>query len=183
MFKRILLVFSLLISTHTWADNYRYDADVEGMVCAFCAYSVSKKISTLPGVDADSVDVDLKGGHVQFYSSKTVQETTLIPLFSDSGFTLSNLRQTVSGHDDKASDETASLILEIDNDSVEQYGDMIESMGNIAASTPSRLLITASFEFEDTLLKPILMGRQQVIKVRFIPEDSERVRLQLFAEQ
>jgi copper chaperone CopZ len=153
------------------------------MVCAFCAYSVSKNISTLPGVAADSVDVDLKGGHVQFRSSQSVNENALIALFSDSGFSLSNLEQTRLETNKNTTPATPALTLEIDRNKVEQYNSLIEYIGNIAASTPSRLLITAPAEFEDSLLKPILMGRQQVIKVRFIPQRSAMVHLQLYTEQ
>ncbi len=59
--KQLLLTLLMsLITVSAVAGTYSYKADVEGMVCAFCAYSVAKNISTLPGVDADSVNVDLK---------------------------------------------------------------------------------------------------------------------------
>jgi len=63
----------------------------------------------------------------------------------------------------------------------EQLTTVIEAIGNVAASSPSRLLIKAPALFEEKLLKPILMGRQQVIKVRFVPTDGETIQLQLFA--
>jgi len=57
---------------------------------------------------------------------------------------------------------------------------VIEAIGNIAASHSSRLIINAPAAQEETILKPLLMGRQQVIKVRFIPTESDSMRLQLF---
>ncbi len=178
-----LSIFLLLISTQIRAVTYLYNADVKGMVCAFCAYNVSKNISMLPGVDADSVDVDLESGHVAFYSSETVNEDKLVALFAGSGFTISNLKKnSLSTKNNKSENSTPLLILEIKSENLEQYDSVIEAVGNMAANTPSRLLVTASTDYEDKLLKPLLMGRQQVIKVRFVADDFEMVRLQLFAD-
>ena len=94
MLNKFLTIVSLIFSTYAWAGDISYRADVDGMVCAFCAYSVSKNISALPGVDADSVNVDLQGGNVVFQSSQTIDEFKLAALFSESGFTISNLKKT-----------------------------------------------------------------------------------------
>ena len=167
----LLFILAVLNPIAVYAGNYFYQADVKGMVCAFCAYSVSKNISTLPGVDADSVDVDLKAGHVQFYSSQPVDENKLAGVFADSGFTISNLRRTDAA---QARTETAAepaLVLEVRPEWIDRAAGLLESLGDLAASTPSRLLISGPVENEAQLLKPILMGRQQVIKVRFSNTD------------
>ncbi|VAW68368.1 hypothetical protein MNBD_GAMMA10-482, partial [hydrothermal vent metagenome] len=36
---------------------------------------------------------------------------------------------------------------------------------------------------EETILKPLLMGRQHVVKVHFIPNTSDKIHLQLFSAQ
>jgi cation transport ATPase len=70
MMNRLILMLGLLVSSSgLLATEQVYQADVEGMVCAFCAYSVSRNVAGLPGVDADSVDVDLENGEVTFSSS------------------------------------------------------------------------------------------------------------------
>jgi copper chaperone CopZ len=178
-----LFLFILFFSTQLHAGEYLYNADVKGMVCAFCAYNVSKNISKLPGVEADSVDVDLKGGHVQFHSTQVVDENNLVALFNDSGFSISNLKQSPLATTKEKLQPTAALIVEVEQAKTEQYSNIFESIGNIAASTPSHLLITAPADYEDKLLKPILMGRQQVIKVRFIANQSDTIRIQLFADK
>jgi len=95
MIKQIIFAISFaLLSVNSQAEEMSYEADVKGMVCAFCAYNVSKNISALPGVNADSVNVDLKGGHVAFNSSQPVSEDKLSALFTKSGFTVSNLKKT-----------------------------------------------------------------------------------------
>jgi copper chaperone CopZ len=183
MLGKIFLSFVLFISTSAWANEYSYQADVKGMVCAFCAYNVSKNISAMPGVDADSIDVDLQGGFVAFSSSQAVSENKLAALFTDSGFTLSNLRSSES---DKASGKSKNtkpvLVLEFDRTKIEAYNSALEAIGNIVTSIPSHLLIHAPEEDEKKLLQPILMGRQQVIKVRYIPEEVEMIRILLFDE-
>jgi len=178
--KSILFAIILgILSMNAWAGSYQYNADVKGMVCAFCAYSVSKNISKLPGVNADSVNVDLKGGHIAFNSAQKVSKHKLTELFSESGFTISNLTlSNIPVTIDKLTDDPR-LELSIDIFEVDQLTSIIETIGNIAASTPSRLIIKAPASQEEIVLKPLLMGRQQVIKVRFIPTKSDKIHLQL----
>jgi len=177
------LVLTLLMSLFTLsvvAGTYSYKADVEGMVCAFCAYSVAKNISKLPGVDADSVNVDLKNGHVAFNSQKKVAEKNLTELFNDSGFSLSNLEFTKNNDTHDLAAGEVILDLKIDAFKTDQFSVVLESIGNKVANTNSRLIINAPASQEETILKPLLMGRQQVIKVRFIAADTDTVHIQLF---
>jgi len=178
--NKTLLLFLLFASTQLRAGEYLYNAEVEGMVCAFCAYSVSKNISKLPGVDADSVDVDLDGGYVRFYSSQPVDEAKLSALFTDSGFTISQLKQSEARSVNRKTEEVLALTLEIDRDKIEQYKILLENLGNLAASSPSHLLIEAPADDESKLLKPILMGRQQVVKLRFKVSESNKIVIKLF---
>lgn len=180
--KQLLLALLMgLITVSAVAGTYRYKADVEGMVCAFCAYSVAKNISKLPGVDSDSVNVDLKGGHVIFNSQQKVAEEKITELFSESGFSLSNLTFTQSSTRVKQSTGEIILDLKIDAFKTDQFSSVIEAIGNQVASTTSSLIITAPASQEETILKPLLMGRQQVVKVRFISADSDTMRIQLFS--
>ncbi len=178
--KALLFILFSLMSFNLLAESYHYKADVKGMVCAFCAYSVSKNISKLPGVDADTVDVDLKGGHVDFISSQQVDTKKLAALFSDSGFTISNVTFKKTRSAQAVSHKEPSLDMAIDVFKADQFSGVLEAIGNLAASTSASIMIQAPASMEDTLLKPLLMGRQQVIKVRFLPAESEQIHLQLF---
>ncbi len=182
MIKQVFFAIAFaLLSINSQAKEMSYEADVKGMVCAFCAYNVSKNISALPGVDADSVNVDLKGGHVAFNSSQVVSEDKLAALFTRSGFTVSNLKETRLDAAGKQPENPIPLLsIEVDPEKVEQYHSVFEAVGNIAASTPSRLVITAPPSYEEKLLKPILMGRQQDIKVRYVAGKSAKIRVRLF---
>lgn len=56
----------------------------------------------------------------------------------------------------------------------------VHSVRILSARIPLRMVLTAPATYEEELLKPILMGRWQVIKVRFVPAIDEVIQLQLF---
>lgn len=176
-----LLILLFITSLSAFAENYIYKADVDGMVCAFCAYSVAKNISKLPGVNADSINVDLKDGHVVFQSDNAVSEKKLTSLFNDSGFTLSNI--TFKKTATKGKQATAEVILDlsIDTFKLNLFTSVFEAIGNQAASNKSSLIIKAPASHEQDILKPLLMGRQQVLKVRFIANESDSMQLQVLS--
>ena len=92
MFRALLTVVTLAsFSVSVLAEKYAYRASVEGMVCAFCAYNVGKTIGALPGVNAESVNVDLKSKLVNFNTTSPVDFASVAAAFSDSGFVLAKL--------------------------------------------------------------------------------------------
>jgi len=183
MLRGLLITLMLVVwSVNGWAKELNYEAHVEGMVCAFCAYSVSKNIGSLPGVDAESVNVDLKTGRVGFKSNRQVSRQSLEAVFTESGFTLDKLSEIELPPTNGQSPQQLSLILDVRLDSLDtdRFEAVFEAVGNIAAGSPSRLVIEAPGSLEGDLLKPVLMGRQQVMKVRFRPSDSRSIHLQLY---
>jgi len=182
MMNRLILIMNLLLlSSHLLAAELVYEADVEGMVCAFCAYSVSRNVSGLPGVDADSVDVDLDKGKVTFSAFSRVSEEELVSVFSDAGFRVSGLREVdpgvATGNND---DYQLALELTINQNSLSALESVLESVGDLAAGNSSKMVLTAPSAYEEDLLKPILMGRRQVMKVSFVPAVDDAIQLQLF---
>ena len=180
--KTLLIAIFSVTSLNSWAANYHYRADVSGMVCAFCVYSVSKNIRKLPGVDADSVNVSLKNNTAEFSSSILVSEQKLSALFSQSAFKLSNLTVTKSAAKKSKKAKLARLDMKIDVFETELFTWVLQAVGDIAVKTPSRLVVEAPAEQEETILKALLMGRKQVIQVRFKANDAvDLVHLQLFS--
>ncbi len=51
-----------------------YTLEVKGMVCAYCAYNVSKQLKSLDGVVPDSVSVDLENVVVTLQSEKKLEK-------------------------------------------------------------------------------------------------------------
>lgn len=178
---KIYLLFILLslLSLNSQAQRFAYEAKVKGMVCAFCAYSVSKNISQLPGVDANSIDINLKSGDLSFISSKKVSEQKLSDIFKTSGFSISNLQLNPSISEPINTSDTIELDLKIDILKVDLYSHVIQSIGQLAANSSSRIIIKAPATQEQSILKPLLMGRQQVLKVKFIATESDIIHLQL----
>jgi len=181
--RNTLLIMMLgLISQNLWATTYHYRADVEGMVCAFCVYSVSKNIRKLPGVDADSVDVSLKNKSAIFSSSQKVSMKSLSKLFSQSGFKISHLVVTKRAVKKSKQETQARLDLKIDVFETDQFTWVLQAIGDTAAKMPSRFIVEAPAEQEEIILKALLMGRKQVVQVRFIENDEvDNVHLQLFS--
>jgi len=170
------------LSANGWAKEINYQAHVEGMVCAFCAYSVSQKIGSLPGIDAESVNVDLKTGRVDFKASRGVSQKSLQAVFTESGFRLDKLSETEAPSSKGTAPKKLPLVLDMELSSLDtdRFEAVFEALGNLAAGSPSRLVIEAPGSLEGDLLKPVLMGRKQVMKVRFIPADTESVHLKLY---
>jgi len=181
--NRLILVLGFMVlSSDLLATERVYQADVEGMACAFCAYSVSRDVAGLPGVDADSVDVDLDNGKVTFRSAEPVSEETLQSVFESTGYRISGLIEVNSdmlADDDIDYQLVLSLTISESNPSL--FEAIFESVGALAAQNRSKIVLTAPVIYEDDLLKPILLGRRQAIKVRFVPaSDDETIQLQLF---
>ena len=180
--KSLLLLSLTLISLNSWAATYHYRADVEGMVCAFCVYSVAKNIRKLPGVDTDSVNVSLKNKSAEFSSNKTISARKLTSLFSKSGFKLSNLKVSKSGAKKTAQTKEVRLDLKIDVFETDQFTWVLQAIGDMADKMPSRLVVEAPAEQEETILKALLMGRKQAIQLRFkVNGDADFMHLQVFS--
>jgi len=174
------ILFSVSSMT-TWAETYQYRADVEGMVCAFCVYSVSKNIRKLDGVDPDSVNVSLKNKSAEFSANKKISKQALTSLFSQSAFSLSNLTVEITANKIPAKSKVARLDLKVDVFDTDQFTWVLQAIGDIAVKTPSRFVVEAPAEQEETILKALLMGRKQVVQVHFIENDQvDNIHIQLF---
>ena len=169
------------LNSAAWAKDYAYQGKIEGMVCAFCAYNVSKKISQLPGIDAASVNVDLKSERVNFISSSPVEKATVSKVFADSGFRLVEFFKIASTDLNSVSFSSVPLLsLNFSANQIERLDPILEAIGGLAAMQTSRLTVQAPKASEIELLKPILAGRKSVIKVLFIPVEDNVIELKLF---
>lgn len=63
------------------------DIDIEGMSCKFCAYSVQKSLSKLPGVEMAEVNIDNQKAHIVMSAGNQADVEQLKKKISDSGFT------------------------------------------------------------------------------------------------
>jgi len=181
--NRLILLLGLMVASPGLLATERvYQANVEGMVCAFCAYSVSRDLAGLPGVDADLIEVDLDDGKVTFQSAEPVSEETLLSIFEKTGYRVSGLTE-IDADTLVVNDVDYQLVLSltIRESYPSKFEAIFESVGALAAQSRSKMVLTAPAMYEDDLLKPILLGRRQVIRIRFVPaSDEETIQLQLF---
>jgi len=175
-------LFLVVLSAPVAADGYSYQARIEGMVCAFCAYNVGKTIGTLKRVDAESVSVDLEAKLVAFHASGPVEWADVSTAFADSGFVLAKLDQAVGLPARISFIEGSPLIgIDLDGVEVERFEAILEAIGETASTQGLRLVIEAPEAVEIDLLRPLLMGRKHAINVRFVPIDEASMRLKMYS--
>lgn len=79
-----MLLFPLSLMA---AGEQVVDIDIEGMSCKFCAFSVQKNLSKLPGVDKAEVSIDDKRAHIVMAPGQHADVEILKQKITDSGFT------------------------------------------------------------------------------------------------
>ena len=183
MTRALLTVVTLAVfSISAWAEGYAYHARIEGMVCAFCAYNVGKTIGALPGVEAESVHVDLESKLVDFNATAPVDFFSVSAAFSDSGFTLAKLEVVeIPAARSMSFEEAPVVVLDLESVDISLFEAVLETLGAVASSQGMRLVIEAPEAVEIDLLMPILMGRKPAINVRFVPIESNSIHLKMFA--
>jgi len=174
-----LVLISLPFTAGAATNEIGYDLKVDGMVCAFCAYNVSKQIETLDGVVPESVDVDLERGAVTLRSAELLDEDRLGDLLLQAGFTLAGVtkKSATTSHVLTVSDGPTFLTITMMADELEagELDTMLEELGAIAAQRSGRITVVAPEELEVAILGPVLGGRKTVLKVDYEPAaESDR---------
>ncbi len=97
--KRILILtglFLLPLSPFA-ADKQVVEIDIEGMSCKFCALSVKRNLSTLPGVDKAAVSFKDRKAHIKMAPGKKADVAQINKKVNEAGFKPVNV--TVSKDD------------------------------------------------------------------------------------
>jgi len=166
-----LVLLTASIATNAGADQLEYDLEVNGMVCAFCAYNVSKQLRTLDGVVPDTVDVDLHKGRVTLQSEKELDKSQIADLLLTAGFKLGAVNEAIAlnAESRRQRNEAAFLSMTISSDRLTngQFDEVLEAIGAIAVQRSGRISVVGPADLELAILKPILMGRRTVIKVDY----------------
>ena len=179
-FNTLALMSLTLFSFSALAEKHTYKGQVEGMVCAFCTYNVGKKIAQFEGVEAATVNLDLKSGEVGFVSSVPVEKSKLAQLFTDTGFKLVSLEEVKSSQLSTLQFNDKALIsLSFAANKLSEFEDLLDALGTVAASQTTQLSLTAPKDMEIDILKPIIAGRQRAIKVKFNAVDTDDIQIKL----
>lgn len=89
--KHALLALIMASATGTtWAAT-SLKATVNGMVCAFCAQGIEKRLSQLPATQAVYVDLKRKVVAVQAKAGQTLNEQTVRNEITDAGYDVTQL--------------------------------------------------------------------------------------------
>lgn len=177
-----LALLLLLAANFVRAQNYEYEVAVEGMACAFCAYTVSKRFQSVPGVVKHSVVVDLKGNRVNFQSSAPLAEPLIKQTLADSGFSVvgivrkSGAPRQVSA---PAGRQIASVSFPVTVLDSQMGAQLLDTLGESAVPEQGRFTIEAPDTVEAAVLKPLIGGRQQAIAVDYVARDSGTVSVTL----
>ncbi len=86
-----LLAFSLFSAATTSFASTSVKATVNGMVCAFCAQGIEKRLSKLPGAQAVYVDLKQKVVAVQAKEGQTLDDQAIKAEITDAGYDVSKL--------------------------------------------------------------------------------------------
>ncbi len=172
-FLIVLSMVSMSIVTNAVADQLEYEIEVNGMVCAFCAYNVSKQLKTIDGVVPDSVAVDLDQGTVRLRSESKLDRNQLADLILTAGFELGAVSEAeaLNTESRRRLDEAAFLSMAISSDRLSdgQFDEVLEAIGAMAVQRSGRISVVGPEELELAILKPVLMGRRTVIEVEYEP--------------
>lgn len=167
----VLIVITGPFATHASADQLEYNLEVNGMMCAYCAYNVSKELESLDGVESKSVDVDLEQGKVVLQSAIELGKSQIADLLLQAGFELGAVTKTLVSipQPRRQSDEAVLLSVTMNADQLSDgdFDAVLEALGSIAMQLSGRISVVAPGELETAILRPVLAGRKTVIKVEY----------------
>lgn len=92
--KIIHLCLSLLLlwSSESFAGGVRYQLEVDGLACPFCAYGIEKTLSQLSGVEKVETDVANGWVNVDMANDQTLNEDQARKAVKDAGFSLRSFK-------------------------------------------------------------------------------------------
>lgn len=84
--------FVLTLPAISAEDKNVVYADVNGLVCDFCAQALEKVFSKKEEINSINVDLDTKVITIKFNDGKNLDDTTLTSLIVDSGYDVRAIR-------------------------------------------------------------------------------------------
>ncbi|MFQ6006306.1 MAG: heavy-metal-associated domain-containing protein [Woeseia sp.] len=168
-----LTILSTSFATNAGTGPLDYHLEVNGMVCAYCAYNVSKQLRSIDAIVPESVDVDLDQGAIKLQSEKELDQAELADLLLQAGFELGSVTEAVAltPQARRHSDERVFLSVTMDPDGLSdgEFNLVLEALGDIVVQRSGRISIVGPTEYEVAILKPVLAGRKTVIEVEYDP--------------
>ncbi len=150
---------------------FGYELKVKGMVCAFCAYNVSRQLRLVDGVAPDSILVDLESGTITVRSEKPLERARLARLVEAAGFALEAVIETAPDLPRPAprADRAARISLTLDANGLAEgeFDALLKTLGALASQRSAGVAVVAPTQLEMRVLRPILMGHHPAMDVDF----------------
>ena len=88
------VLFLMIFSTSVWAKNTGkiIYAEVNGLVCDFCAQAIEKVFRQQKAVTAITVDLNTQIITIHLKKGETLTDKTITKLIEDSGYSVRNIR-------------------------------------------------------------------------------------------
>lgn len=93
----LFLSLTLLWSSASFAGGVRYQLEVDGLACPFCAYGIEKKLSQLSGVKQVETDVANGRVDVDMADGQPLKEDQARQAVKDAGFSLRSFKTQAEG--------------------------------------------------------------------------------------
>jgi copper chaperone CopZ len=90
-FVRLLMAVALAVTAAPSFAATSVKVNVNGMVCAFCAQGIEKRLSKLPATKAVYVDLKQKVVVVEAKDGQTLDATTITAEITDAGYDVTKL--------------------------------------------------------------------------------------------
>lgn len=97
-FLRSLLVLLAIASSSAYATTIQMT--VNGLVCAFCAQGIEKKLRKLPATEDVFVSLERKVVAVALKSGRDIPDATLRKALSDAGYTVVAIQRSDASLDE-----------------------------------------------------------------------------------
>lgn len=91
MRKSFILLLAALAAAPAWAAN-TIRAEVNGMVCAFCAQGIDKKVRALPQTRDVYVNLKQKIVAIELKDGQTLSHDAVRELVRDAGYEVASIR-------------------------------------------------------------------------------------------
>lgn len=148
---------------------------------------MGKKFATLPGIDNETVEIDLKQKQVVFTGNRFISQTDIETVLKETKFNATSFEYSAAIKETQTKAGTALLELARISFTTDQIGteladDLLDVLGETAYKGTGRFVVTAPLSSESDILNPLIAGRQRAIPVRYIDSDNIQVSVILYKD-
>jgi mercuric ion binding protein len=92
--KKIIFIFTMFLSTISFAGPMTVKVSVKGMVCGFCAQGITKKFNAEASVSKVDVSLENKLVTIDLKDGQELADNKIEGILKDSGYTVEKIERT-----------------------------------------------------------------------------------------